>query len=177
MKYLRVADVNPFGINVVTLKKKAHASARMRLTSLFGGVIGEHLVSEGPVVCLVIELERNHHAFLTVLALKLLANHEPHVGIDTNAVACNADSKRHGATPRSLFFAEGRSEFFEVDAVVLVGVQRHDDVRDVSGREHIAQHVLDPEVELRSVDGPVAVGVKGSKHVVDRHALLAQRLS
>jgi hypothetical protein len=44
-----------------------------------------------------IKLKRNDHHFLTVLTLITLAYHETHVWIDTNAVAVNADSKRHAA--------------------------------------------------------------------------------
>ena len=63
-----------------------------------GAVVSQHFVAEGSVIVFVVKLEWNDHPFLTVLAFKLLTHHEAHVGINSDAVAGNADSERHRFT-------------------------------------------------------------------------------
>ena len=96
---------------------------------LFGAIaIAKHFLAERLIGFLRVKLQRDDHALLAVLALVLLANHEPHVGIDSDAVAVDANSKRHSAHPRgSLLFREGRAKFAKVDSVVLVDIKSNDD--------------------------------------------------
>ena len=102
----------------------------MGLNSLIGGVIiGEHFVSEGPVVFFSFEFKRHNHALLAVLAFVLLSNHEAHVGINTNGIARGAHSKRHNDRLRlSLFFLQRLTKFSKIDAVVFIGVKGLDNL-------------------------------------------------
>ena len=101
---------------------------RKRQSFLGRVTIAKHFLAERLVGFLGVELQRDDHALLTVLALVLLANHEPHVGIDSDAVAVDANPKRHSAHPRdSLLFREGCAKFAKVNSVVLVDIKSNDD--------------------------------------------------
>lgn len=107
-------------------------SGSSRERSLLATVfITEHFTAKGLVVSLVVKLERNDHPLIAVLTLVLLTDHETHVGIDSNSIAVDADTKRHAAAP-SLHIAEGRTQFAEINTIVLVGVEGHDDVGNLS---------------------------------------------
>ena len=86
---------------------------------------------EGFVPLLVVEFERDDHDFVAVLALKPLPHHEPHVGVDPDPVTVDAHAEGHRGS--LLFFGKSVAEFVEVNAVVAVGIEGLDDLRDLGG--------------------------------------------
>ena len=97
----------------------------------FSAFVAEHFPSKSTIVGFVFKFERDDHTLTAILALVLLTDHEPHVGVDTNSIAVDAHTKRHAAAPL-LPIAEGRAQFAEIDSIVVVGVKGHDDVGDLS---------------------------------------------
>lgn len=128
---------------------------------------------EGFVPLLVVEFEGNDHDFAAVLALEPLANHETHVRVHPNPVAVDADTEGHRGS--LLFFGEGVAEFGEVDAVVAVGIERLDDLRNLGWVEPFTGELLDAASQFRPVQRPVAVGVDGIEQLLNVHALLTQQ--
>ena len=48
-----------------------------------------------PVIFFIFEFQWDNHQFKTILTLKALSGHKTNIGIDTDSMASNTDSKRH----------------------------------------------------------------------------------
>lgn len=91
-------ELNQFCISSVTDLRLGQSCSDDGRLLFCGAVVSQHFVAEGSVIVFVVKLEWNDHPFLAVLTLKLLTHHEAHVGINSDAVAGNADSERHRFT-------------------------------------------------------------------------------
>ena len=100
-------ELNQFCISSVTDLRLGQSCSDDGRSLFSGAFVSQHFVAKGSVIVLVIELKRDDHAFLAVLALKLLTHHEPHVRINSNAVAGDADSEGHAYTSNFILLRRG----------------------------------------------------------------------
>ena len=100
--FARVGDV---------LGGHAHPSRRWLLTfgapsrstrersRFFVARTAEHFAPKRPVLVFAVKFQRDDHSLPAVLAFVLLTDHEPHVRVNSNAVAVDAHPKGHGRAP------------------------------------------------------------------------------